>query len=74
MTYLINQNRERYFDDSLVFSFETFFYDKDHELTIDRMKKLGLKATYVEQYKGLGKDNIPKARHASVIVTWTNSK
>lgn len=48
MTYLISQNRERYFDDSLVFSFDTFFYDKNHELTIDRMKKLGLKYLLVD--------------------------
>jgi len=37
----------------------------------DYMKKLGLKATYKELYKGLGKDNIPKARHASVFVDWS---
>ena len=39
----------------------------------DLMKKLGLKATYKELYKGLGNDNIPKARHASVIVTWNKA-
>jgi hypothetical protein len=48
MTYLIAQNRERYFDDSLVFQFETYFYDKNPELTIDRMKKLGLKYLLVD--------------------------
>jgi uncharacterized repeat protein (TIGR02543 family) len=40
----------------------------------DLMKQLGLKATYKEFYKGLGTDNLPKMRHASVIVTWTTSK
>ena len=34
------------------------------------LQKTGLKATFKELYKGLGPDNLPKARHASVIVTW----
>ena len=38
------------------------------------MRSLGLKATYKEFYKGLGRDNMPKARHASVVVTWTSTK
>ena len=38
------------------------------------MAALGLKAKYKELYKGLGPDNMPKARHASVIVTWTIKK
>ncbi len=42
MTYLINNNKSRYLDDSLVFDFETFFYDPSPEKTIDRMKKVGL--------------------------------
>ncbi len=40
MTYLINENRKRYFEDSLIFEFETFFYDKNPDVTVDRMKKL----------------------------------
>jgi hypothetical protein len=42
MTYLINENRKRYLDDSLVFDFETFFYDPSPEATVNRMKKVGL--------------------------------
>jgi hypothetical protein len=42
MTYLIHENRKRYLEDSLVFEFETFFYDPSPEKTIDRMKKVGL--------------------------------
>lgn len=42
MTYLINKNQQRYLEDSLVFEFETFFYDPSPEKTIDRMKKVGL--------------------------------
>jgi hypothetical protein len=42
MTYLINENGKRYLDDSLVFEFETFFYDPSPEMTIDRMKKVWL--------------------------------
>ncbi len=39
MTYLINKNSTRYYDDSLIFSFETYFYDPSPEVTIDRMQK-----------------------------------
>ncbi len=42
MTYLINENRKRYLDDSLVFDFETFFYDPSPEATVNRMQKVGL--------------------------------
>lgn len=42
MTYLINRNQQRYLEDSLVFEFETFFYDPSPEKTIDRMKNIGL--------------------------------
>ena len=42
MTYLINENRKRYLDDSLIFEFETFFYDPSPEVTVGRMKKVGL--------------------------------
>ena len=47
-------------------------YRAKHVATL--MKQLGLKANYKELYKGLGQDNMPKARHASVIVTWSVSK
>lgn len=42
MTYLINKNQQRYLEDSLIFEFETFFYDPSPEKTIDRMKTVGL--------------------------------
>ncbi len=42
MTYLINENRKRYLDDSLIFEFETFFYNPSPEVTVSRMKKVGL--------------------------------
>lgn len=48
MTYLIDKNRERYFEDSLIFSFDTYFYAKSPETTIERMKKLGLKYLLVD--------------------------
>ena len=48
MTYLINENHKRYFEDSLVFEFENFFYDANPNTTIDRMKKLGLKYLLVD--------------------------
>lgn len=48
MTYLIANNRERYYDDSLLIQFETYFYDQDRELTVERMKKLGLKYLLID--------------------------
>jgi predicted HAD superfamily phosphohydrolase YqeG len=42
MTYLINKNTTRYFDDSLLMAFRDFFYDPSPEVTIDRMKRMEL--------------------------------
>ena len=38
------------------------------------IKSLGLKGAYTLKFPGLAKDNIPSARHASVIINWSNSK
>ncbi len=38
------------------------------------IKSLGLKGAYTLKYPGLAKDNIPSARHASVIINWSKSK
>lgn len=48
MTYLIDRNRQRFFDDSLIFDFETYFYDPSPEVTIDRMKKMGFKYLLID--------------------------
>lgn len=40
MTYLIDNNRGRYFEDSLVSLFKSYFYDPSPEITIDRMRKV----------------------------------
>ena len=38
------------------------------------LKELGLKGTYILKSPGHDKDNIPNARHATVVISWTNSK
>jgi outer membrane protein OmpA-like peptidoglycan-associated protein len=38
------------------------------------IKALGIKGSYTLKYPGLAKDNIPTARHASVVISWTKSK
>ena len=38
------------------------------------MKKLGLKGSYVLNFPGLDKDNVPSARHATVTIKWSLSK
>lgn len=40
----------------------------------DLLQALGLKGTYALKYPGLAKDNIPSARHASVVIKWSKSK
>ena len=42
-TYFINNNRVRFYDDSLLISFQKYFYDKNPNITIDRLKKMGFK-------------------------------
>ena len=48
MTYLINENRKRYLDDSLVSLFGSYLYDPSPEKTIEKMKSLGLKYLLVD--------------------------
>lgn len=38
------------------------------------LKALGLKGSYTLRFPGLAKDNIPAARHASVVINWSKSK
>ena len=38
------------------------------------LKALGVKANYTLKFPGLAKDNIPKARHATVSIKWSLSK
>lgn len=40
----------------------------------DLVQSLGLKGSYTLSYPGLEKDNIPSARHASVVIKWSKSK
>lgn len=42
LTYFISNNRDRYYDDSLVTNFDKYFYNENSDLTVDRMKKMGL--------------------------------
>lgn len=48
MTYLIDNNRKRYFDDSLVTGFSNYIYTPNPEETIERMRKMGLKYLLVD--------------------------
>lgn len=48
MTYLINENRKRYLEDSLILTFGDYFYDPSPEKTIERMKSLWLKYLLVD--------------------------
>lgn len=48
MTYLINKNLQRYYDDSLIFWFDGYFYDENPETTIEKMKTLGFKFLLID--------------------------
>lgn len=48
LTYFISNNRDRYFEDNLIMSFMKYFYDKNPDVTIDRMKKIWLKFLLVD--------------------------
>jgi hypothetical protein len=48
MTYLINKNFQRYYEDSLLFGFDGFFYDPSPEKTIENMNKLGFKFLLID--------------------------
>lgn len=43
LTYFIDNNRARYYDDSLVTQFGKYFYDENPDVTIERLKKMGIK-------------------------------
>jgi hypothetical protein len=40
----------------------------------DLVKSFGLSGSYSLKFPGLAKDNIPTARHASVVINWSKSK
>ena len=48
MTYLIQDNRKRFFEDSLITGFRDIFYDPSPEVTVDRMRKIGLKYLLID--------------------------
>lgn len=43
LTYFISENRKRYLEDSLVQSFGQYIYDEKADVTVARLKKLGVK-------------------------------
>lgn len=43
LTYFISENRKRYLDDSLVQSFGQYVYDENPDVTVERLRKLGMK-------------------------------
>ncbi|MDQ1343294.1 MAG: hypothetical protein QG650_13 [Patescibacteria group bacterium] len=43
LTYFISENRKRYLEDSLVQSFGEYVYDENSDVTVERLKKLGVK-------------------------------
>ena len=47
-TYFINNNRVRFYDDSLLISFQKYFYDENSNITIDRIQKMGFKYLLVD--------------------------
>lgn len=48
MTYFIQNNRSRYYEDSLINNFQTYFFEKDADTTVNKMKSVGLKYLLVD--------------------------
>lgn len=48
MTYLIDNNRKRYYDDSLISTFDKYIYTPSNEETTERMRKMGLKYLLID--------------------------
>lgn len=40
--YFVNDNRKRFFEDSLITNFQTYFYDENPEIVADRLQKMGM--------------------------------
>ncbi len=43
LTYFISENRKRYLEDSLVQSFGNYLHDENPDVTVERLKRLGVK-------------------------------
>ena len=43
LTYYVSENRSRYLDDSLLFEFNRYLYDTNPQVTIERLKTLGIR-------------------------------
>lgn len=41
-TYFVQNNRSRFYEDSLLTNFQTFFYDENPEISAEKLKKIGL--------------------------------
>lgn len=48
LSYYISENRTRFYDDSLINAFETYFMGKDRETTAENMKKIGIRYMLVD--------------------------
>ena len=77
LTYFISNNRSRYFDDSLVENFYSYFYDSDPEKTVDRIVKSGLKYFLVD-LNAATIDRDPRhnltIRYESLLATFPSKK
>jgi predicted HAD superfamily phosphohydrolase YqeG len=48
LKYHISENNKRLYEDSLVTQFDKYFYNKNSDITVERMKKFGLKYLLVD--------------------------
>ena len=78
LKYNISQNNKRLYEDSLLTEFNKYFYDKNPDITVERMKKIWLKYLLVDLNAAtIDKD---KKRHAltnryeKILKTFTSNK
>ena len=77
LKYHISQNNKRLYEDSLVVEFDKYFYDKNPDITVERMKKFWLKYLLVD-LNAATIDQDPKhnltARYEKLLQTFTSNK
>ncbi len=48
LSYFITNSPYRFYEDNLIFNFSNYYYDTDPDVTVDRMKKVGLRYLLVD--------------------------
>ncbi len=77
LTYFISENRKRFLDDSLVMEFHKYIFDKNPDIAIDRIKKLGT-SYFLTDLNAATIDRDPRhdltKRYEELLFSYTSNK